>query len=341
MGSELESLSGSQYEKFQKAGYAWNLLYIFALALGKLSTVSLLVALSPNKAHRFPMLVVGGFIAAWTFGSVLASAFQCSMPHPYLITTTTCINQVDLWEAVGVIDVLTDLALMSLPVWLVYNLQIATSKKFAVCIAFSFRTVSIACAIWRMTELHRFFDRNRDITFNSWLPTMATLLEVFGCIFAACVPHLRPFIDSIQAGYLSGVIQEGDGRLVYGNDSYLMGKMARSKSATVIVRTQELKSEIRSESPPPRPGGIATHRQTRSRGSLDLQGIGRALSSNHVVAGKKASTGDRAENNHKNSLDRHRSENLGSAGGRSHESDGSKAMIIKTTKEWSVSYHDV
>lgn len=333
LGSRLSTLSDEQYEKFNKAGYAWNVLYIMAMALGKVSTLTLLLALSPNKTYRIPMLVLGGLIALWTVASVISSAFQCSMPHPYLITTGKCFGQVGFWDAVGVVDIVSDTALMTLPIWLVYNLQLPVQKKIAVCFAFSFRTLSIACAIWRMTQMHKFFDRGTDVTFESWVPTIATILEVFFSIFAACVPHLRPFMESIQAGYLSGMIQEGDGRFGYGNDSYLMGKMAQSKAESAI-RSQALKSDIRGESLDlPRQGTVVGHREE----TMNRHGIGRAITHNHGAVVSKVS-GGKTQNDL--SPERHRSESIGSDGGRSHGSTGSKAMIIKTTKEWSVSYQD-
>ncbi|EXJ61483.1 uncharacterized protein A1O5_11799 [Cladophialophora psammophila CBS 110553] len=333
LGSEISTLTGDQYEKFQKAGYAWNILYITSLSFGKVSTLSLLLALSPNKSYRIPMLATGGLTAVWAVASVIASAFQCSLPHPYLITTNKCFSQEGFWDAVGIIDILIDVALMAIPVWLVYNLQLPLKKKIAVCFAFSFRILAIACTIWRISEMHRFFDRNADVTFESWLPTIATLLEVFFSVFAACVPHLRPFMESIQAGYLSGVIQEGDGRFGYGNDSYLMGKMAQSKAGTSAIRSQALKSELRGES-------LDLPRQGATIGQMNDSpghGIGQALTSTNRIVVNKVSAG-RPEKEF--SSERHRSESITSDGGRSHGSDGSKAMIIKTTKEWSVSYQD-
>ncbi|OAP59077.1 hypothetical protein AYL99_06375 [Fonsecaea erecta] len=333
LGSEISTLGVDQYDKFQKAGYAWNILYVTSLSFGKTSTLSLLLALSPNKSYRIPMLVTGGLTVAWAVASIIASAFQCSLPHPYLIATNKCFDQEGFWDAVGVIDIIIDVALMAIPIWLVHNLQLPMKKKAAVCFAFSFRTLAIACTIWRISEMRHFFDRSADVPFESWLPTIATILEVFFSIFSACVPHLRPFMESIQAGYLSGVIQEGDGRFGYGNDSYLMGKMAASKTGSAL-RSNALKSELRGES-------LDLPRQGATIGSMNdatSHGIGQALTSSNRIVVNKISTG-RAEKEF--GSERHRSESINSDGGRSHGSDGSKAMIIKTTKEWSVSYQDV
>ncbi|KIX06483.1 uncharacterized protein Z518_04459 [Rhinocladiella mackenziei CBS 650.93] len=335
LGSKLSTVSSAEYAGFQKAGYAWNILYIASLAFSKASTLSLLIALSPNRTYRDPMLAVGGLIAVWAFTAVIGSAFQCDLPHPYFITTNECFSQVGFWDAIGVMDILSDFTIMALPVILVYNLQLSLQKKVAVCFAFSFRIFAAGCTIWRLSGMHKFYDRDADITLDSWLPTIATILEVFFGVFSACVPHLRPFMESIQAGYLSGVIQEGDGRFGYGNDSYLMGKMAQSKAASAI-RSQALKTEARSDS------FELPHQRTKGVEAADRHGIGHALTSSNRVVINTVRGGAKVEKDSTGSVpERNRSESIGSDGARSHVSDGSKAMIIKTTKEWSVRYQDV
>jgi hypothetical protein len=124
------------------------------------------------------------------------------------------------------------------------------------------------------------------------------------------------------------MIQEGDGRFGYGNDSYLMGKMAQSKTAASQIRSQAMRSELRGES-------LDLPRQGQTDDSAERQGIGRAISSNRAVMNKVS--GGKQE---KVSSDRNRSNSVGSDGALSHGSTGSKAMIIKTTKEWSISYQD-
>lgn len=137
-------------------------------------------------------------------------------------------------------------------------------------------------------------------------------------------------MESIQAGYLSGVMTEGDARFGYGNDSYLMGQTGQSK-VNSQVRSQHMQSEIRGESL-----DLPSH-GTNNVAAGGRDDIGRALTSNriiHSVRGGPAAMKDSSRTG------RNRSDSLGSDGALSHGSDGSKAMIIKTTKEWSISYQD-
>jgi hypothetical protein len=94
LGRHLVAVSAADYIKFQKAGYAANLLYIAALACAKVSTLALLLALTPLAGHRKPILAVGSFVVIWAVGALTASAFQCNLPHVWAYETGKCFDQV-------------------------------------------------------------------------------------------------------------------------------------------------------------------------------------------------------------------------------------------------------
>ena len=344
LGSPVHTISHASYVLFQKAGYSSFFLYIMAISTSKMTTLYLLHTLTPQRSHRRPILTVGGFILVWAVGTLLASAFQCSLPTPYLYTSNSqCISQTGFWYATGVIDILTDAALMALPVMVIAKLQLPMHKKLTIGFAFSFRLAPIGCTIFRMAEvriaLHR--SQHYDPTFNNWLFTLATELEIFCGILATAVPHLRPFIESIQGGYLTGMIGDSaEPRTGYGSqgaaDSYVMRKMGdrtgnKSRGDDYALGTKNsVMSYVR--------GGAAAKRQSRSM-ELPRQG---ARSDNYInekngrgQIGQAISTSEVAEHSNER-----RSDSRMSDGGRSGGSDGSKAMIIKTTQEWSVQYEN-
>lgn len=284
------------------------------------------------------MFGVAALVAAWAIASLFAAAFQCSFPKPYLFTSSPvgvgpsaaphaqCFNQVPFWDAVGAFDILTDLAIMLLPILVVRELQLNRRKKISVVFAFSFRLIAVGMCVFRLITIPQMLKRGTDVTLNAWIPMTATLLEVFFSIFATCVPHLRPFMESIQAGYLTGVTDEthnGSGA-GYGRsgDNYIMSKMGQSKAEKGQMRSHVQSGKTSMDHP--RHGQRANELEGR-------QGIGQALSTNDVVA---RGTVEKPQQAHV------RSESVGSDGGRSGGSTGSNAMIIKTTKEWSVSYQE-
>ena len=94
LGRHLTAVSASEYIKFQKAGYAANLLYIVALATAKISTIALLFALTRLDNHRKPIQAVGLVVIIWALGAFLASAFQCNLPNAWAYETGKCFDQV-------------------------------------------------------------------------------------------------------------------------------------------------------------------------------------------------------------------------------------------------------
>jgi hypothetical protein len=214
---------------------------------------------------------------------------------------------------------------MALPILIVRNLQLPLSKKFAVVSAFSFRLLAIGMTIFRLVTLPPSLRANpsrtsalptgsSDLTMTAYLPTIATLLATFASIFVACVPHLKPFMDSLQAGFLSGVIHDsGENRTGHSSSGiYAMGKVGvSSRTDTQATMHSQLSADVVFKNAN---GQILVEKPA---------GIGIVLGVDEVIA----PIGRRQQRN-----------SSGSDGGGSHGSHGSAAMIIKQTKEWSVTY---
>jgi hypothetical protein len=336
LGSPLQSITQSDYITFQKAGYASQILYLGVLAAAKLSTLALFAILTPLKSHRIPIFIAGGIVAAWSVSSILGSAFQCSLPNPYLYTSGKCFNQNAFWYGVGAVNILTDLTLMAFPVMVVSRLKLPLKKKIAVTFAFSFRLLAIGCTVFRLVELpQKSFRHATNITLESWLFTIATQLEVFFSVFATCVPHLRPFIESVQSGYLGGAIREGERQASYGShaagEPLAMRKTGSWPSPGQPVGLETQNSVLSYAS------AMSTRQANDSidlarNGQVSPTPIGQDVSMNDVGTTISAGEGEMRE----------RGDSPGSGGRGSHESAGSagSAMVITTTQEWTVSYQE-
>jgi hypothetical protein len=209
---------------------------------------------------------------------------------------------------------------------IVHHLQLPLSKKAAVVSAFSFRLLAIGMTVFRLVTLppslrknasrtNAFTTGSSDLTMTAFLPTIATLLATFASVFVACVPHLRPFMESLQAGFLSGVIHHStDNRSAYGTGgSYVMNKVGVSSQTDPLATMRSERSV----------NGMLKN----ANGQILVEkpaGIGLAVGTDEVII-----AGSRNRRN-SNCTD----------GGGSHGSHGSDAMIIKQTKEWSVRYEE-
>ncbi len=78
----------------RQAGYSSDLLLIISLGISKISTLILLLQISPVTLHRTLAAMLGGFIVIWSIPSLLASAFQCDLPNAWMIVEGRCFDQV-------------------------------------------------------------------------------------------------------------------------------------------------------------------------------------------------------------------------------------------------------
>ena len=84
-----------------------------SLAISKCSILILLGQITPVALHRRLAAALGAFIIAWSSSSLVASAFQCSLPSAWMILGTKCFHQV-CYLALDILDRLcisTDLSI--------------------------------------------------------------------------------------------------------------------------------------------------------------------------------------------------------------------------------------
>ncbi len=82
-----------------KGYYATGFLYISAICLAKLSLLVLFYNIVvSHRLHRRTVVCFGVFILIWTLGSLLALAFQCKLPRPWMTPGPQCFNQVSCYS---------------------------------------------------------------------------------------------------------------------------------------------------------------------------------------------------------------------------------------------------
>ncbi|KAI4236746.1 MAG: hypothetical protein LQ352_007980 [Teloschistes flavicans] len=141
LGQPLSTLSDSEVVSFEKGQYAADMLYITALAFSKFSSLAYMIQFTPDHRHRLWGKAILTAAVTWAVVAFLGVAFECGVPGPWAIVNGKCMNVTAFWEAVGAMDILTDLALIALPTYITWHLQMAWKHKVAVTIAFGCRIV--------------------------------------------------------------------------------------------------------------------------------------------------------------------------------------------------------
>lgn len=77
------------------------------------------------------------FNCAWAGVAFIAVAFQCQAPATWTIMIGHCIDQAAFWNAIGAIDIVIEMFVVALPIYLLYDLQLPWNKKLSVISAFA------------------------------------------------------------------------------------------------------------------------------------------------------------------------------------------------------------
>ena len=118
-----------------------EILYCFVIACIKLSILLLYWHIFPLSTFRYLVSAMMAVVMGWALSGAFASGFQCT-PFAYAYDPESypdghCIN-LGLQNLVsGIINVVTDFAIIGMVIPLVWKLQISRRKKWFVTIAFA------------------------------------------------------------------------------------------------------------------------------------------------------------------------------------------------------------
>lgn len=159
LGKAVDLLSLAAQERVQSMYYVSNLFFILALGLSKVSVGFFLKRLSRAKHHNLVYNIGMGLIGAWTFASFLALALQCNLGQPWTIVGESCgtgvvssivsntfryfLTEMQLrrWQVIAAFDILSEVMLVGMAVYLVWALQTSWEAKAVVICVFAFRLV--------------------------------------------------------------------------------------------------------------------------------------------------------------------------------------------------------
>ncbi|KAL9023803.1 MAG: hypothetical protein Q9196_006963 [Gyalolechia fulgens] len=195
-----------------------------------LQVLQMLKAITPVKQHIRMVMGVGAFVLVWSFASLLVSAFQCGVPETWNPIGNQCIDRVSkafileilfdhqiyrgfiprprltvlqtsFWTSYGVLNLVTEAALVMLPLVIVWKIQTKTTKKAIIFLCFAARIVVFAAIIVQLVYVNRTRD-SADETFDTW-PTLLCAETVQSLsIITACIPCMKPFLESLESGML-------------------------------------------------------------------------------------------------------------------------------------------
>jgi hypothetical protein len=142
-------------------------------------------------------------------------------PQFYLITCTDTL-QSSRWKIWTILDILSELLLLILPVHMTWNLQMPTNKKLAVLGAFYLRLPIIGISIGRLIYTQRLCRSGGDLGLDSSLVLIWMIIEASYALLTSHFLALRALTLSFNSGFGFGFT------LNAGPESYSMHESSRA-----------------------------------------------------------------------------------------------------------------
>ncbi|KAI0862845.1 hypothetical protein F4860DRAFT_99698 [Xylaria cubensis] len=200
IGKEMMDISKVELKVAVKASYARDLLFILCLGCSKLSVSTSLLSLSPQRTHRRVMYGLQFLIMGWILSSFLGVAFQCGTHGPWDKDIAQCGDQQSILTYVAIVNILTDTALLIIPVALIYPLKMTLRVRLTVLAFYMIRILVVVTTIVQLIYLPRLF--GDDSTFRSFPYYISMQLVEFTSITASCAVYFWPLFQSLQSGLM-------------------------------------------------------------------------------------------------------------------------------------------
>lgn len=178
--------------------YVDLLLYSFAIPLPKVVLLLFYIRLFPTPRFKLAVYAVASFIIAWCPAIFFTDMFQCS-PVAFAwdksIKGGRCINMLAFIRYIAVPIVLSDLAVLILPLPMIWQLHMTIRQKLALSGVFLLGSLGLIASIARMVVYFR-SNAFADPTWTAVSLLAWAMVEVEAVLIAACLPPLRPLLIS-------------------------------------------------------------------------------------------------------------------------------------------------
>ncbi|KAF2111379.1 hypothetical protein BDV96DRAFT_614721 [Lophiotrema nucula] len=170
----------------------WNVTVCFS----KLSVLLMYHSLIPMKSLLRWAQGIGMFVILWNICNIIAGFLICrplARNWDFAIPGT-CGSQPNFYFSMGIVNIITDIFILGLPLPYLYRLKMAMKKRL---LAMGLLTIGVGTwviTIYRQTMLPGL--DFADMTYSGVLATILSGLEPAVAIALACVPLMRPLFPS-------------------------------------------------------------------------------------------------------------------------------------------------
>lgn len=138
MGRHASTLDLDGIENVLKRLLGFECMYVTAVALIKFSLLAMYLRIFPSRGFKITAWIIGGTVFSWWIAIVLVCIFQCNPIYvawePWM--PGQCINLKGSFIGNAVPNIVTDIAILIMPVKQVWALHTAPAQKISLICTF-------------------------------------------------------------------------------------------------------------------------------------------------------------------------------------------------------------
>ncbi|KAJ5570019.1 uncharacterized protein N7459_009449 [Penicillium hispanicum] len=187
-GQHMWNVSLAEILQFNKALLPNTLTYLICPSITKMAILSVLYRISPVLTYRCIVVAVAVAIFAYTLTLCIITGGPC---NPLKTGTTKCLENVALSQAV--LNIVSDLAVISLPIPTIHRLQLSLKQKATVGCLLALGSGVVICSIARLPYV-LLLDKTTDTTYVEAILGVWSIVEINLGIICACAMRLKRLI---------------------------------------------------------------------------------------------------------------------------------------------------
>ncbi|KAJ0124468.1 integral membrane protein [Diaporthe amygdali] len=158
MGRHASTLNLDMIENVLKLLLGFECMYVTAVALIKFSLLAMYLRIFPSRGFKIAAWIIGGTVLSWWIAIVLVCIFQC---NPIYVAwepweAGQCINLKGSFIGNAVPNIITDIAILIMPVKQVWALHTAPAQKISLICTFGLGSFVLIASIYRFSTIMQF-----------------------------------------------------------------------------------------------------------------------------------------------------------------------------------------
>jgi hypothetical protein len=171
-GHPQSDLNTQQLKQYLIILYADNICYTCCTITVKLSIILLLRRIFTPRLFQIIAYILTGIFVVWWITVLFFQIFSCSPVHSFwdFELQQSCIDTTKFYNGVAISNILMDFILLTLPLPMIWKLQMTLRKKLQVSFIFILGGFTLICSILRTMSLRALDVNNQTGTFTCYCP---------------------------------------------------------------------------------------------------------------------------------------------------------------------------